>query len=215
MKKLFWEDPYRTECKAIVTEIKGNKIKVNQSIFYAFSGGQASDEGTINGIKVKEATKEGDKEDIIDITYELEEAPNFKVGEEVEIKINKERRDNLRNLHSAAHILYYITIEILGKLNIVGSNVSPDKARMDFLYEKPLTDKIQIIEDRINKFIEEGHDIIMKPDENKPDLQWWTCNDWKMPCGGTHVKNSKEIRKIKLKRKNVGKEKERIEVTFV
>ena len=50
--KLFWDDPYQTECTATVTEINGKKIKLDQTIFFAFSGGQSSDEGTINGIKV-------------------------------------------------------------------------------------------------------------------------------------------------------------------
>ena len=46
----------------------------------------------------------------------------------------------------------------------------------------------------------------------KPDLKWWHCEDWKMPCGGTHVKNTKEVGQIRLKRKNIGAGKERIEI---
>ena len=58
-KKLFWDDPYLTECTAKVTAINGTKVKLDQTIFYAFSGGQLSDEGTIGGLKVIEARKEG------------------------------------------------------------------------------------------------------------------------------------------------------------
>ena len=61
-QKLFWQDPYLTECTSKVTSIDGNKVKLDQTIFYAFSGGQQSDEGTINDIKVINAVKEGDKE---------------------------------------------------------------------------------------------------------------------------------------------------------
>jgi len=211
-KKLFWENPYQTECKAIVTAINGNKVKLNQTIFYAFSGGQASDEGIINNIKVIEAKKEGDKENIIDIEYTLEKEPDFKVGDEVEVIIDKERRRKLRNLHSAAHLLYYLVIEQLGLIKIVGSNINPDKARMDFLYDKPLNELIPTIESNVNNFIQENHPIIMKNDLEKPDLRWWMCKDWKMPCGGTHVKSTNEIGKIKLKRVNIGKGKERIEI---
>ena len=70
-KKLFWKDPYQTTCTAKVTQINGNIIMLDQTIFYAFSGGQESDSGTINGIKVINATKIGDKENIIDIEYLL------------------------------------------------------------------------------------------------------------------------------------------------
>lgn len=210
--KLFWQDPYQTECTATVTEINGNKIKLDQTIFFAFSGGQASDEGTIGGIKVLEAVKQGDKENIIDIEYTLERKPHFKIGDTVTIQIDAERRRKLRNLHSAAHILYYLSQEFIGKVKIIGSNIAPEKARMDFLYEKPLNDLIPQLESKMNLFIQENHKIVMKNDEEKQDLRWWTCGEWKMPCGGTHVRSSAEIGLITLKRINIGKGKERIEI---
>lgn len=210
--KLFWENPYQTECKAIVKEINGNKIKLDQTIFYAFSGGQESDSGVINGINVLSALKIGDKENIIDIEYSLEKTPNFKVGDEVEIKIDIEKRKKLMKLHSAAHIVYYFFIEKLGTLKLIGSNVTNDKARFDFLYDTPLNEVIFEIENKLNEFISENHDIKQEKDLNSPDLRYWTCKDWKMPCGGTHVKNTSEIGTIQLKRKNIGKGKERIEI---
>ena len=114
-KKLFWEDPYKTECNATVSSINGNKVKLDQTIFFAFSGGQESDEGTIADIKVINALKEGDKENIIDIEYELEKTPKFKIGDNVIIKINKEKRLKLMKLHTAAHIFYYIFVKKLGR----------------------------------------------------------------------------------------------------
>ncbi|HIJ10441.1 TPA: alanyl-tRNA editing protein [Candidatus Woesearchaeota archaeon] len=212
MKKLFWDDPYQTECTATVTEIDGNMVKLDQSIFYAFSGGQLSDEGTIGGITVIEAKKEGDKEDIVDIVYTLEREPDFKVGDTVDVKIDEKRREKLRKLHSAAHIVYYIVIDILGKVKINGSEIQPEKARMDFGYDKPLAEKLPEIEKAVNVFIAGNHDIAMLPDTEKSDLKWWTCNNWKMPCGGTHVKNTTEIGPLRLSRKNKGKGRERIEM---
>lgn len=214
-KKLFWEDPYQMECSAKVTSIIGNKVKLDQTIFFAFSGGQASDEGTIGGIKVLDAIKQGDKENIIDIEYVLEEEPSFKVGDEVQVKINGDRRKNLIRLHSAAHIAYYFIVDKLGKLKIIGSNISPEKARMDFEYDKPLNDILLEIEKDINSFLTKRHDITKTQDDNNPDLRWWHCGEWKMPCGGTHANNTKEIGQIRLKRKNIGGGKERIEITLV
>src|SRR3989338_520016 len=105
-QKLFWRDPYQTESTATVTVVNSNKVKLDQTIFFAFSGGQESDEGTINGIQVISAVKQGDKESIIDIEYELKEDPNFKVNDEIEVKINAEKRRKIRNLHSAAHLVH-------------------------------------------------------------------------------------------------------------
>ena len=211
-EKLFWKNPYQTECRAKATAIDGNKVKLDKTIFFAFSGGQESDEGTINGIKVINAVKEGDKESIIDISYELEKAPDFEAGDEVEVKINPEKRDKLRRLHSIAHVVYYITTEKLGKLKIIGSNITSEKARMDFLYDKNLNEVLADIEKAVNDFLAADHAIMMQDDAEKPDLRWWTCEAWKMPCGGTHVKSTKEIGKIVLKRRNIGAGKERIEM---
>lgn len=214
-QKLFWQDPYLTECAATVTTINGNKIKLNQTIFFAFSGGQESDEGTIGGIKVLEAVKQGDKENIIDIEYVLEQEPNFNIGDEVEVKINPERRQKLMKLHSATHLVYYFFIAKVGKQKIIGSNIAPEKARIDVEFEKPIQELLPEIEAATNIFLAENHSIIRKSDEKSPDLWWWQCGEWKMPCGGTHPHHTGEIGKLHLKRKNLGKGKERIEIFLV
>ncbi|MDP3734393.1 MAG: alanyl-tRNA editing protein [Nanoarchaeota archaeon] len=211
-KKLFWQNPYLTECKAKVVSIAGNKVKLDQTIFFAFSGGQESDHGTIGGINVISAVKQGDKESILDIEYELEKEPDFKVGDEVVVKINGERREKLRKIHSAAHIVYYFVIEKLGKLKIIGSNIAEEKARIDFLYDQPLNDVLPEIQDKVNKFLQENHAIITKDDEQKPNLRWWNCEEWEMPCGGTHPKSTGEIGNLELQRKNIGSGKKRIEI---
>lgn len=210
--KLFWEDPYLTGSTATVIGIAGNKVKLDQTIFFAFSGGQESDEGTISGIKVVQAVKQGDKENIINIEYELETEPSFKVGDTVEIKINSKRRSKLRNLHSATHIVYYIFTQKYGKQKIIGSHIAPEKARIDFEFGQPLQELLPEIERDVNTFLREEHDILRKLDEKSSDLWWWICTEWKMPCGGTHPKNTREIGDVKLKRKNIGKGKERIEI---
>ena len=210
--KLFWENPYRTECNATITSMNGKKIKVDQTIFFAFSGGQESDHGTIGGINVVEAVKQGDKENIIDIEYTLEQEPNFTVGEEVEIKIDSIRRQKLMKLHSAAPIIYYLFTEKYGQQKIIGSNIAADKARIDVEYDKPLQDLLPELESAVNTFLAENHPIIRKQDEQKSDLWWWVCEQWNMPCGGTHPRTTGEIGILKLKRKNIGKGKERIEI---
>ena len=40
LHKLFWDDPYMTECDAKVVSIDGTKVKLDRTIFFAFSGGQ-------------------------------------------------------------------------------------------------------------------------------------------------------------------------------
>lgn len=56
-KKIFWQDPYLTELETYVQSVQGNQITLKETIFYAFSGGQESDFGTINDYEVIEAKK--------------------------------------------------------------------------------------------------------------------------------------------------------------
>jgi len=211
VKKLFWKDPYMKECYAKVTAIEGNKVWLDQTIFFAFSGGQASDKGAINNINVLEAVKQSKDE----IYYVLEKEPNFAVGDNVKVDIEWDYRYKIMKLHSAAHIVYYFFIEKAGEQKVIGSNISIDKARLDFAYNESVGPLLEEIQEKTNKTIDEGIDIKMFYDEKDPTRRLWECGKWLMPCGGTHVKNTKEIGQVKLKRKNIGSRKERIEVTLV
>ena len=207
-EKLFYENAYLKEAKAKVTRMEGNKVYLDKTIFFGFSGGQQSDSGSINGIPLKDVIKEGK-----DIAHEFDVVPNFSVGQEVELKLDWEKRYRLMKLHSAAHVAYYFFAEKTGIRKLIGSNVSMEKARFDFESEKPVTELLPEIEEKSNAFIRENHEITRTHDVNeRGDFYWWNCAQMKMPCGGLHVKNTSEIGLITLKRKNIGKGKERIEI---
>ncbi|MEM5792994.1 MAG: phenylalanine--tRNA ligase subunit beta [Candidatus Aenigmatarchaeota archaeon] len=205
--ELFYKDPYLRECKSKVLEIKGREVVLDRTIFFAFSGGQASDTGTIDGIRVVDVKKENGK-----IVHVLEVEPTFSIGNEVELKLDWERRYRIMKLHSAAHIVYYPLIEKTGNPTVIGSNVSSDKARIDILYDKPLTPIIKELEEEVNSVISRKLEIRTEDDNKVEGKRWWKCGDWNMPCGGTHVRNTSEIGLIKLKRKNIGAGKERVEI---
>ncbi len=206
-ERLFYQDPYMKKAEAKVEKINGNEVILDKTIFFAFSGGQASDSGTINGINVVDVKKENHQ-----IIHTLEKEPDFKAGDKVVLKLNWERRHKIMRLHSAGHIVYIPFVEKLGKPKIIGSNVSEDKTRIDFLYDKPINEHIPVIEKEANEIISKSVEISCKPDEKNSEKRWWSCEKLKMPCGGTHVKNTSEIGRIKLKRKNIGKGKERVEI---
>jgi Ser-tRNA(Ala) deacylase AlaX len=207
-KKLFWDDPYLTECNATVTKVEEGRVWLDQTCFFAFSGGQASDSGSINSIPVKEAIAENS-----DIHYILE--GEVKEGEKVRVEINKEKRKKIMMLHSAAHIVWVFLCKEIGRQKMIGSNIYEEKARLDIVYDDPLTEVIPKLEEQSNSFIAEAHEIKTYPDENDEGKRYWEINDFlKMPCGGTHLKNTEEVGSIKLKRKNIGAGKERIEITL-
>ena len=98
--KSFWRNPYLTELDTIVQTVSGNQITLIDTIFYAFSGGQESDSGTIGGHKVVEAKKDGKK-----IVYTLEENHGLCVGDPVKVMIDWDRRYKLMRLHFAAEVV--------------------------------------------------------------------------------------------------------------
>jgi len=52
IRKAFWSNPYQTTHEALVTSVHGAEITLDSTIFFAFSGGQESDHGTIGGYPV-------------------------------------------------------------------------------------------------------------------------------------------------------------------
>ena len=56
--KLFWQDPYRTSLDTRIAAVEGDVVRLEETIFDAFAGGQESDAGTIGGRTVREARKQ-------------------------------------------------------------------------------------------------------------------------------------------------------------
>ncbi len=209
VEKLFRENPYLDSCEATIISSKGDEITLNRTVFFAFAGGQQSDSGIIGAHKVLEARAQGPE-----IYYKLEDGPSLKPGDKVNVKIDIEKRRKIMRLHSAAHLVYGVFSEKTGIKKLIGSNVAQDKSRIDFEHEGSIAEKLGDVEKEANSLIDAALPIRTYADEKNPDRWWWECGTMKYPCGGTHVKSLGEIGKIKLKRKNIGSGKERIEITL-
>ncbi len=206
-RKLFWEDPYMKTAKVQVVSIDGTDVVVDKTIFFAFSGGQADDYGSVGGIKLSGLRVEGD-----DIVHVLEREADFSVGDEVELALDWDRRYRIMKLHSAAHIVYFFAVDLIGQKELIGSNVDVSKSRIDFVMECSIGEYLPEIERLSNEFIAGNREIVTQDDEDNSGRRIWVCGDMSMPCGGTHVKNTQEIGVLRLKRKNIGAGKERVEV---
>jgi alanyl-tRNA synthetase len=208
-EKLFRTDPSLSSCESIITSSKDGEITLDKTIFFAFSGGQQSDSGTIGGFRVLNARAEGPE-----IYYKLEEGSTLKEGNRVKVQIDMEKRRKIMRLHSAAHLVYGVFSKQYGSKKLIGSNVTEGKARIDFEHGESISGLLSPVEEESNRLIGENHPARTYPDGKNPDKWWWECLDLRYPCGGTHVKSLGEIGKIKLKRKNIGSGKERIEITL-
>lgn len=210
-EKLYDDEPYLKEFKARVLRVDGNKVELDRTAFYPEGGGQAGDSGVIGGVKVVDTQKDDGA-----IMHVLETTLVISVGDGVDCEIDWERRHRIMRLHSAAHIMEHFLWKQLGHLERLGSYVDEKKDRADYEYEGRLPPEVlKEVEEATNEFLAEGHEIRIDPDPKQPDIRIWRCAEIEMPCGGTHVRNTREIGSLRLKRKNPGRGKERVETSLV
>lgn len=206
--KIFWKDPYLTELETTVTSVNENIITLKETIFYAFSGGQESDYGTINGQPVLEAKKE-DKE----IFYKLNNNHGLKIDDKVKIMIDWTRRYQLMRLHFAAEIVLELACQKFPDVIKVGAHIAQDKSRIDFEWNQNISQFIPLLQQEAQKIIDSNQPIISAFSDEANERRYWRINEFsEVPCGGTHVKSTSEIGTIRLKRVNPGKGRERIEI---
>ncbi len=212
--------------KDFVNEAKnGDKVEIvtNQTPFYAESGGQIGDSGIIysNNCKIiieKNKKKMGD----IHVHIGKIHSGSLKINQNVNLEIDTSKRNKAKAYHSATHLLHESLRRTLGKhVTQKGSLVSSEKLRFDFSHNKPIEkDEIDKIEKYVNDMINNGTDVktrIMTPKEavEKGALAMFgekygeevrvlsigkNQNGYFSTelCGGTHVKNTKDIGKFKI-----------------
>ena len=219
----------------VVLMLKGNKeveilktndeglIITNQTPFYGESGGQVGDTGIISNENFEfEVTDVQKKLGDLFVHYGKVKKGTIKLNSSVELKIDLERRKNIRAYHSATHLLHESLRRVLGKhVSQKGSLVAHDRLRFDFSHMKPISEEEIIkIEKYVNTNIEKKSEVktrIMTPKEAVEEgalalfgekygdevrvLSMGTDENRHFStelCGGTHVKNTSEIGKFKI-----------------
>jgi alanyl-tRNA synthetase len=198
-------------------------IITNQTPFYGESGGQVGDTGLIFNEDFKfNVTDVQKKLGDLFIHYGKVEMGSIKINDSVELKIDTERRNNIKAYHSATHLLHESLRRVLGKhVTQKGSLVESERLRFDFSHMKPISpDEIAKIEAYVNSMIENKSEVktrIMTPKEavdngalalfgekygdevrvlsmGNEDKNYFSTE----LCGGTHVKNTADIGKFKI-----------------
>ena len=198
-------------------------IIVNQTPFYGESGGQVGDTGEILSgefkFKVLDVQKKlGD----LFVHYGKVISGEVKINQNVELKIDVTRRNNIRAYHSATHLLHESLRRVLGThVTQKGSLVEADRLRFDFSHMKPISnEEIIKIEQFVNSMVDTKSDVktrLMTPKEAVDngalalfgekygdEVRVLSMGDEKNKyfstelCGGTHVKNTGDIGKFKI-----------------
>jgi len=221
-KSSFIYDALSTEAVVTALFIDGEKVDeitshgqvlFNQTVFYAESGGQVSDEGVIENENFKALVTMMNKAPNGQHLHEVEiEYGELKVGDRVHLSVDAKRRTLTMRNHSATHLLQAALNKVLGDdIAQAGSFVGPDYLRFDFNYDGKIKEAdLQEIELQVNEMIasaqprivhilplaeakklgakalfdEKYEDIVRVVEFKNLSLEF---------CGGTHVDNTENI----------------------
>ena len=209
-RKIFWQDPYLTALDAQVTEVAGAQVLLDQTILFAFSGGQESDAGTIAGYPVLQAAKRG-----LDIAYTLPADHAIKVGDRVATQLDWDRRYRLMRLHFAAEMVLQLIYQRCPGIVRTGAHIAPAKARIDFTSEHSLAPLLAGIAGDAQALIDADHPIVTGFSDAGAERRYWRVDGFaQMACGGTHPRRTGEIGGVSLKRRNPGRDRERVEIVL-
>ena len=229
MRKLFEENAYLKEFKAkiININIEEKTIELDNTAFYARSGGQPGDIGEIiaenQNIEVEDTIKKDNK--IINIINKTE---NLDKGIAIIGKINWEKRYKYMKMHSALHLMCSVI-----PLGVTGGQIGYEKSRLDFNDPEKEINKEEI-EEKINSLVKDDYEITSEIIDSKildeqPELVRTMSvkppqidgkirlikigNVDLQPCGGTHVKSTSEIGSITIgKIENKGRMNRRVNI---
>jgi len=239
-RPLYLEDAYIKEFKAKIIKIEKMNgqlgIVLDQTAFYPVGGGQPSDTGNIFSKNGKATVIHVEKRGRL--IFHFVDKIEGEIAEDNAVKgiIDWNRRYRLMRIHTAAHLLSEAVRKAVGRpLEIIGSAINIEKARLDFRYERSIREFFPKIEEIANKIVTEDRPVIIKvmPREKAEryiakyneslkilpsqiqEVRIVEIKDWHAcACGGTHVRATGEIGRIELlKRSSKGKEVERIEFT--
>ncbi|SDM40445.1 alanyl-tRNA synthetase [Halogranum gelatinilyticum] len=220
-------EPDVREFAASVAAVDGRDVVLDSTYFYAESGGQPADRGTLAGHVVEHVgTRDGQ------VVHTLAEAPDVAVGETVVGVVDNDFRTYCMRAHTASHALYGAGRELLDDLGYGGFNIDSEKVRVDFETSTDIDDSVLIALERlVNRVVwdslpvsweevpvaearareevafnvktEEG--VFADSDSVRIVTIGGDGSDGKdvdpfdvAACGGTHVSNTREIGPVEL-----------------
>lgn len=222
-ENLAWKSPITvltsdTEIVEALSDGQRGTVFVEETPFYATSGGQEADTGIIRTaegeFKVEDTVKLlGGKIGHVGVVIK----GMIKTGDQAELCVNAEKRALSARNHSATHLLQKALRTVLGThVEQAGSSVNEDRLRFDFSHFSAMTaEELQKVEEIVNEQIVAGLPVKV---ENMPIeearktgaqalfgekygdvVRVVNMGDYSIEfCGGTHVKNTNEIMAFKI-----------------
>jgi misacylated tRNA(Ala) deacylase len=233
---LYRDDFYLSTAEGTVTDVREDgAIELDQTCFYATSGGQPGDTGFLeraDGSRIElGVTINGEDKSII-LHKPLDGQPRPDVGEKLTLHIDWARRYKLMRMHTACHIL-----SVACQFPITGAAVGEEESRVDFDMAETI-DK-DTVTAAMMEIVNANHPVylqwitdaelaanpdIVKSKNVRPPMGLGRVSlvcigenaaiD-SQPCGGTHVSETQEVGEIHIaKIEKKGKENRRFRIKF-
>jgi alanyl-tRNA synthetase len=202
-EKLFWKDPYQRQFTAAIAEQfnvrDGHAIVLDQTCFYATSGGQPNDVGTLNGEPVRDVREDQDR-----ILHIVSQPIN---GDRAEGVIDWTRRFDHMQQHSGQHILSAAFFSLF-KAETSSFHLGEDYCSIEL--DKPALKEVDLqrAEDAANEVITSAFPVstffidpsraseypLRKKSDLAESLRLVQIGEFDLsPCSGTHVRNTGEV----------------------
>lgn len=194
------------------------QIMLNETPFYAESGGQVADKGTITGEGVKALVKDVQKAPNGQNLHTVEVVEGtLTKGQAVLAEISTDKRNSIVKNHTATHLLHQALKDVLGEhVNQAGSLVTQDRLRFDFTHFGQIQpEEIEKIETIVNEKVWESIPVTISNKslneakkmgamalfgEKYGDIvRVVQVGDYSLElCGGCHVENTSSIGIFKI-----------------
>ncbi|HWV07753.1 alanyl-tRNA editing protein [Ralstonia sp.] len=233
--KRFDEDAYRATCDATIVAVHPEGIELDATVFYARSGGQAGDTGTLTladgqTIAIADTVYSPDRQTVLHVPADSAGLTRLAPGTPVTAAIDWERRHRLMRLHTCLHLLGSLI-----PVPVTGCGISPDAGRIDFDLPESTLDR-DTLTTQLNELIGRNTPVridLITPEElaAQPELVRTIGaappagasairiihidGIDRQPCGGTHVRATGEIGRVvvtKIEKKS--RQNRRVAVAF-
>jgi alanyl-tRNA synthetase len=217
-RRLFREDPYRLEFEALVVrrlEHEGRPaVVLDQTAFYAESGGQPFDLGDLSGVPVVAVVEAGDE--VVHVLERPLVAPTASEAAappslRVEGRVDEARRRDHRQQHHGQHLLSRAFLELFGA-RTVAFHLGPEVSSVD-LDRELRAEQLATAERRANEVVREARPVevrvvsrsealalgVAPPEEAGDAVRLVEARGFDLqPCGGTHPRSTAEVGAIAL-----------------
>jgi len=213
-KQLFYKDSYKYKFRAKALAVTKDLVVLDKSYFYAESGGQESDIGTMKEMKVVRVDKVGNV-----AVHKVEGSMQAVPGKLITCTIDERRRRRLQRHHTATHIINGAARKVLGNhIWQTGAHKAEDMARLDITHFADLSqEELEKIELLANETVLSGTKVQSSFMERNvaekrygfrlyqggavpgKEIRVVRIGDFDVEaCGGIHCKNTLEVGAIKI-----------------